>query len=132
NNAVSKSHVYAPLLLRKSHMVKLTFVICVLLTSAVHAAQPELNLFAWSEYVPQQVIDSFTNQTGIKINYDAFASNEEMLSKLRSSAIKYDVIQPSEYMVEALIKAGKLAMLDHSKLPNLSNILPEFRNLAHD
>jgi spermidine/putrescine transport system permease protein len=113
-------------------MIKLTLLISIVLTSAALSAPRELNLFAWSEYVPQEVIDGFTKETGIKINYDAFASNEEMLSKLRSGAIKYDVIQPSEYMVEALVKAGKLEMLDHSKLPNLSNILPEFRNLAHD
>ena len=104
----------------------------LMLGSIAHAEQRELNLFAWSEYVPQEVIDGFTKETGIKINYDAFASNEEMLSKLRSGAIKYDVIQPSEYMAEALIKAGRLQPVDHEKVPNLKNILPEFQNLAHD
>src|SRR5688572_714899 len=49
----------------------------------------ELNLFAWSEYVPQEVIDGFTKETGIKVNYEAYASNEEMLSKLLAGGTKY-------------------------------------------
>src|SRR5436190_984369 len=72
----------------------------------------ELNLFAWSEYVPQEVLDGFTKETGIKVNYETYASNEEMLSKLLAGGGRYDVIQPSEYTVEALAKANKLAPLD--------------------
>ena len=70
------------------------------------AAKPlpkELNLFAWSEYVPQGVIDGFQKETGIKVNYETYASNEEMLAKLVSGATRYDLIQPSEYTIEALV-----------------------------
>ena len=95
-------------------------------------ADKELNLFAWSEYVPQEVIDGFTKETGIKVNYETFASNEEMLAKLRAGGVRYDVIQPSEYMVEALIKADKLEPLDHAALPNFKNLLPEFTNMPFD
>jgi spermidine/putrescine transport system substrate-binding protein len=96
------------------------------------AAQRTLNLFAWSEYVPQEVIDGFTNETGIKVNYEAYASNEEMLSKFLAVGGQYDLIQPSEYTVEALVKMRKLEPLDHAKLPNLKHIAPEFRGLGHD
>jgi spermidine/putrescine transport system permease protein len=92
----------------------------------------ELNLFAWSEYVPQEVIDGFTKETGIKVNYETYASNEEMLSKLLAGSTKYDLIQPSEYTVEALVKQNKLHALDQSNVPNAKNIAPEFRNLPHD
>ncbi|MEZ5405501.1 MAG: spermidine/putrescine ABC transporter substrate-binding protein [Verrucomicrobiia bacterium] len=92
----------------------------------------EINLFAWSEYVPQTVIDGFTKETGIRVNYETYSSNEEMLSKLLSGATSYDLIQPSEYTIEALMKQNKLAPLDHSKLPNLENIGEEYKNLAHD
>ena len=68
----------------------------------------ELNLFAWSEYVPQAVIDGFTKETGIKVNYETYASNEEMLAKLVSGAQRYDLIQPSEYTIEALVKENRL------------------------
>ena len=73
-----------------------------------HEAPKELNLFAWSEYVPQAVIDGFTKETGIKVNYETYASNEEMLAKLVSGAQRYDLIQPSEYTIEALIKENQL------------------------
>src|SRR5262247_669648 len=59
--------------------------------AAAPAEGKELNLFAWSEYVPQSVIDGFTKETGIKVNYETYASNEEMLSKLLSGATKYDL-----------------------------------------
>lgn len=98
------------------------------------AAKPgkELNLFAWSEYVPQSVIDGFTKETGIQVNYETYASNEEMLAKLVSGAQKYDLVQPSEYTVEALIQEKALLPLDPARIPNLGNIAPEYRNLAHD
>ncbi len=91
----------------------------------------ELNLFAWSEYVPQSVLDGFTKETGIKVNYESYASNEEMLAKLLSGG-KYDLIQPSEYVIEALKKEGKLLELDHSKIPNLKNLDPVFTKFAFD
>lgn len=92
----------------------------------------ELNLFAWSEYIPQEVLDGFTKETGIKVNYETYASNEEMMSKLLAGGARYDLIQPSEYAVEALIKQNKLLPLDHARIPNLKHIAPEFRNQAHD
>jgi len=92
----------------------------------------ELNLFCWSEYVPQTVIDRFTKATGIKVNVENYASNEEMLAKLLSGGGKYDLIQPSEYVIEALIKDGQLLKLDHALLPNLKNLAPEFQDLPFD
>lgn len=96
------------------------------------AQEKELNLFAWSEYVPQAVIDGFTKETGIKVNYETYASNEEMVAKLRSGSAKYDLLQPSEYTVQALIKDKMLAELDWSKIPNIKNIAPEYLHLAYD
>ena len=93
---------------------------------------PELNLFAWSEYVPQEILDGFTKETKIKVNYETYASNEEMLSKLLAGGTKYDIIQPSEYTVEGLIKQNKLEAVDWSLVPNMKNIAPEYKNLPHD
>lgn len=100
--------------------------------ASVLRAGPELNLFAWSEYVPQKVIDGFTRETGIAVNYEAFSSNEEMIAKLVAGGGDYDVIQPSEYAAEALIKAGLLARLDLSRLPHLGNIDPDLRHPPYD
>ena len=92
----------------------------------------ELNLFAWSEYIPQGVIEGFTKQTGIKVNYETYDSNEEMLSKLLGGASGYDLIQPSEYVVEALVKENMLLPLDKAKIPNLKNVGPEYFKQPHD
>lgn len=92
----------------------------------------ELNLFAWSEYVPQAVIDGFTAQTGITVNYETYASNEEMLAKLVSGAQRYDLIQPSEYAVEALVKEQALRPIDFAQVPNYANIGAQYQHLPHD
>ncbi|HEY5792221.1 MAG TPA: spermidine/putrescine ABC transporter substrate-binding protein [Chthoniobacterales bacterium] len=91
-----------------------------------------LNLYCWSEYVPQSVIDEFQKATGIKVAVENYASNEEMLTKLLAGGGTYDLIQPSEYVIEALIKEKLLEPLDHAAIPNLKNIAPEFQNMAFD
>lgn len=116
----------APLALR------LLAALASLCAAVAPAAAEELDLFAWSEYVPQSVLDGFTKETGIQVNYESYASNEEMLAKLLSGAASYDLIQPSEYAVEALVKEKRLLPLDHAKLPNLKNIGPEYWGRPHD
>jgi spermidine/putrescine-binding protein len=96
------------------------------------AADKELNLYAWSEYIPQSVIDGFTKETGIKVNYETFASGEEMLAKLLAGGTRYDLIQPPDYIAEALIKNKLLVPLDYKKLPNFKNLMPEFTKMPHD
>lgn len=91
-----------------------------------------LNLFCWSEYVPQGVIDKFTEETGIKVAVENYSSNEEMLAKLLAGGGDYDLIQPSEYTVEAMVKENLLQPLDPAKIPNLKNLAPEFRNMPFD
>ncbi len=113
-------------------MIKWLVVSLLLIVPTARAADKELNLFAWSEYVPQEVIDGFTKETGTKVNYETYASNEEMMSKLLAGATAYDLIQPSEYMIEALAKKNKLAKIDWNKVPNIKNIDPTLRHLPTD
>lgn len=96
------------------------------------AAPREINLLAWSEYIPQSVIDGFQAETGIKVHYETFASNEEMLAKLLSGARRYDLVQPSEYATEALIRMERLRPIDRSAVPNFANLAPEFLDLPFD
>lgn len=95
-------------------------------------AETELNLFGWSEYIPQPVLDGFTKETGIKVNFETYSSNEELLSKLLAGGGHYDVIQPSDYAAEAMIRNHLLAPIDLTKLPNLKNIDPAFLHRPHD
>ena len=101
------------------------------LLPGVRAAET-LNLFCWSEYIPRPVIDAFETETGVHVTVENYASNEEMLAKLLAGGGSYDLVQPSEYTVEALAKAELLLPLDKGKLPNLKNLDPKFLNLPFD
>jgi len=107
-------------------------VLVAILGTAALAPAAELNLFGWSEYVPQPVLDGFTKETGIKVNFETFASNEELLSKLLAGGSRYDLVQPSDYAAELMIRRKLLAPLDRAKLPNLANLDPTFRRRPHD
>jgi spermidine/putrescine transport system substrate-binding protein len=96
-----------------------------------HAAKETLNIFCWSEYIPESVIDGFTKKFGVKVNVENYASNEEMLAKLAGGA-KYDLIQPSEYVIEEMIKDGKLEELNLDNIPNTKNLDPKFTKMSHD
>ncbi|WP_376774523.1 extracellular solute-binding protein [Clostridium thailandense] len=94
--------------------------------------QQVLNVFNWSEYLPQSVIDKFEQTYNIKVNYSTFSSNEEMLAKLMAGGGNYDVAVASDFMVEILKKQSLIQEIDRSNIPNLSNIGPQFLNLSFD
>ena len=106
--------------------------VCSVGFASTAAWAAEVNLFGWSEYVPQAVLDKFKEETGITVNYETYDSNEVMLGKLMAGGAKYDLIQPSEYVVEALIRDGKLMAIDHAKIPNLKNLEPSYMKEAYD
>lgn len=118
-------------LLRPSLAAALLAAAGNLATLPARAAET-LNLFAWSEYVPQAVINGFTRETGIKVNYETYASGEEMLSKLVTGGAAYDLVQPPDYIAEAMIRNQLLRPLDLAKIGNLRHIAPEFLRLPHD
>jgi spermidine/putrescine-binding protein len=91
-----------------------------------------LNLYAWSEYVPQQLLDDFSAKYGIKVNYDTYSSNEEMLAKLQAGGSGYDVIIPSDYTVAIMIAEGMLEQIDTNQLKNFGNLDPRFINRDYD
>jgi len=102
--------------------------------AAKKPAPPEktLSIFCWSEYIPPSVVDQFTKETGIKVSVENFASNEEMLAKLMAGGGRYDVIQPSEYVMGSLVKEDLLQPIDHAKIPNLKNVAPRFLSMPFD
>jgi spermidine/putrescine transport system substrate-binding protein len=117
-------------------LLRPSFALALIATSALSVrtsrAAEQLNLFAWSEYVPQVVIDGFSKETGIKVNYETYASGEEMLSKLLVGGATYDLVQPPDYIAESMIKHRLLRPLDATTLKNLKNLAPEFLKLPHD
>lgn len=97
------------------------------------ADNKELNIFVWTEYVPDSVIEAFTEETGIKVNVTTFSSNEDMLAKVKAeSEGTYDLLQPSDYMVKQMADQGLLEEIDKEKLTNLSNIGEAYLNPSYD
>ena len=90
-----------------------------------------LKVFNWGEYIGEDVISEFEDQYGVKVVYETFLSNEAMYTKLQTGDV-YDVLVPSDYMIERLIQEDMLQKLDHSKIPNLSNLSEGVKNLPYD
>lgn len=92
-----------------------------------------LNVLNWSSYIPDTIIKSFEQEYNIKVNYATYSSNEELLAKITSSKQgTYDLIFPSDYMVELMIKKEIIEELDQTKLTNYSNINFLFLNQEYD
>jgi spermidine/putrescine-binding protein len=92
----------------------------------------EVNLFVWTEYIPQHTIDCFEEVYGITVNKDEYSSNEEMYAKLSAGGANYDLVQPTDYIVALMIRQGLLQELDKSKLPILDQLDPNYLNLSFD
>ena len=92
----------------------------------------ELNLFVWTEYIPQDILDCFEQIYGVKINREEYSSNEEMYAKLSKGATTYDLAQPTDNFLPLMIRTGLLQKLDSAKLPNLKNIAPQFLPMHGD
>lgn len=102
-------------------------------SSSPSAKNGTLNLFIWTEYVPDAVIKKFEKEYDIKVNVSTYSSNEDMLAKVKSeSGGTYDIVQPSDYMVEHMIKQNMLEKLDQDKLTNLSNIGSSYLDPSYD
>ncbi len=98
------------------------------------ASNETLNLYNWSEYMPQEILDGFEEETGIAVNYTTFDSNEAMYAKLKllDDSSQYDLAIPSTYYVEKMAKEGLLQALDKSKLSNFNNLDTSFTNTKVD
>ncbi len=91
----------------------------------VEATEKVLNIYNWSDYIAADTIANFEKETGIKVRYDVFDSNEVLEAKLLAGNTGYDIVVPSASFVARQIKAGIFQPLDKTKLPNYPNLDPE-------
>ena len=92
----------------------------------------ELNVFIWSNYLPDNVIAEFERRYDAKLNVELYDSNEALLARLQSGGASYDIIVPSDYMVTVLREQGLLDELNRDVLTNISNLDPQFVGLPYD
>ena len=94
-----------------------------------------LNVYNWGEYIDDEILDVnalFEEETGIKVNYKTFESNESMYTLLESGAAEYDVVIPSDYMIGKMINEGMLAKLNFDNIPNYQFIDEAYKGLEYD
>ena len=94
----------------------------------VNAEEKVLNIYNWPDYVPEGMIAAFEKETGIKVNYDTFETNEALHAKLVAGNTGYDIVVPGTVFAKPQIAGGLLQPLDKSKVPNLANLEPAIMN----
>lgn len=110
----------------------------VVLSGCSSGYESEINVYNWGEYIADgskdyvDVIDEFEKEYNIKVNYTTYETNEELYNILSSSNSSYDVVIPSDYMIEKLIKEDLLQKLDYSNIPNYDDVMDKFKGLSFD
>ena len=119
--------------MNKKIIVILIVAIILLNGCALKESSNVLNVLNWSSYISDSVIRDFEEETGIIVNYGTYSSNEECLAKVQSAKEgTYDLIFPSDYMIELMIKRDLIQKMDLSQLTNLENINPNYLGLSYD
>ncbi|MGB0854249.1 MAG: ABC transporter substrate-binding protein [Pikeienuella sp.] len=110
--------------------VGLTFTLPKELLAGSHSKT--VNFYNWDTYIGETTLEDFSAATGIQVQYDLFADNDELFAKLKNGNPGYDLIVPTNDYVERMILADMLIPLDHSKIPNMANVDGNFLNPAFD
>ncbi len=92
----------------------------------------EVNVYNWGEYIDEDLLEQFEEETGIRVNYSTYSDNESLYAALKKGTADYDVIIPSDYMISRLIDEDMLEELDFDNIPNFEYVDEEFRNLDYD
>lgn len=91
-----------------------------------------LNIYNWAAYLNPKTQKAFEDEYGVSTTQDFYASNEDLIAKLKAGAKGYDLVAPTGYAVEIMAKNGLLTELDHARLPNMKNVDPRFLDAGFD
>lgn len=113
--------------------MKFRLSLLALLMASPAFAEGELKVYHWFEYIPQELVDKFTAETGIAVTIDTYDSNESMLASLKAGKLgQYDVAVPGDYMVQIMGTEGLLDTFTPEELPNFGNIDPKWIDVPFD
>lgn len=90
----------------------------------------EVYVYNWGEYIDESVIQEFEKETGIKVVYDMFETNEEMYPVIEAGGVKYDAVCPSDYMIQKMIENNLLAEINFDNVPNIKEIDPRYQEMS--
>lgn len=103
-----------------------------------HLRGTEINVYNWGEYISDgaegtmNVNKKFEEETGIKVNYTTYDTNENMYNKIKGGGANYDIIIPSDYMIQRMLEEEMLEKINFDNIPNYTNIMDEYKNLYFD
>jgi spermidine/putrescine-binding protein len=120
---------------KKMRWISVPALLAVLLFSSVFAAcrQERLTIYTWEEMFPQEILDGFAKESGLRINYVNFDMNETMLTRLRTAkGGDYDLVIADDYIIETAIAEGLAQKLNKASLPNYGNVNPLYRRPFYD
>ena len=129
-----KPHRRPNKLLRRVAAGAMACALVAVLVVTGHSVQSErvVNVCSWGEYIDEELITQFEEETGIRVNYQTAESNEALYSLIKMGGADFDVIVPSDYMIARLIEEDMLAELDYSHIPNFDLIDDTYKNLSYD
>lgn len=115
-------------------MKKILAILLIVITlTGCEKSENSINVLNWSSYIPDEIILDFEKETGIQVNYSTYSSNEELLAKIASAKEgTYDLIFPSDYMIEIMIEKNILEMIDKNKLNNYKHLNEKYLSLEYD
>ncbi|MBS6611327.1 MAG: spermidine/putrescine ABC transporter substrate-binding protein [Peptoniphilus harei] len=118
-------------------MKKIVLVLSLLMVFTLTAcgkeeSKEEISVYNWGEYIDPSILKDFQKETGIKVNYDTYASNEDLYIKLTQSQDKYDVVVPSDYMIERLIKEDLIREINFENIKNFDGVEDKLKNPTFD
>lgn len=112
----------------------LMLMVALVATTLVGCGSDEkvLYVYNWGDYIDLEMNDKFTEETGIKVIYEPYATNEEMYAKIKNGGSQYDVVIPSDYMIKRMIDEGMLEEINHDNIPNIKHIDPALMDIEFD
>jgi spermidine/putrescine transport system substrate-binding protein len=116
---------------RRISLLVLSLIIAIM-TVGCGEKKETINVYNWGDYIDKSVLKDFEEEYNIKVNYSMFETNEDMYIKLKQGGSSYDVIFPSDYMIERMVREDLLVKLNKDNIPNLKNIDEKFFNLDFD
>lgn len=116
----------------KSIVLLLLVLIMGTMATGCGDKRPTINVYNWGDYIDTSIIKDFEEEYNIKVNYSTFATNEDMYVKLKQGGTSYDVLFPSDYMIERMISEDMLVKLDKNNISNIKNVEEKFLGLDFD
>lgn len=120
----------------KRFKILICFAISIIILSGCgkesETSGEKLYVYNWGEYIDETILKDFEEETGIKVIYETFTQNEDMYMRIKEGGSNYDVVVPSDYMIERMISEDMLLPMEMSKIPNFKNIGKEYQNMEYD